>query len=87
MLDMQRLLTRSKTWADDATMVWATKKSCGLQLPGILLLGEERLPNKSEDVYLGVSLGPKGVTDSRLVERIQCATKVLNRIRTTTSRW
>lgn len=87
LLDMQCLLSRSKTWADEVKMVGATQKSCGLKTTDILFLGEEHIPNKNEDMYLCVSLGPKAVTDARLVKRIQCATNILKRIRTTTSRW
>lgn len=44
LLDMQRMLTSSKKWADKVGMESATHKSCGLQLPGVLLLGGKGPP-------------------------------------------
>lgn len=37
LLDMQRLLFRSKAWAHKFNITWAIHKSCGLQLPGIVM--------------------------------------------------
>lgn len=84
---MQDLLTDSGAWATSVQMTWAVQKSYGIQLPGAVTLSGTPLPDKDIVDYLGVSLGPQGVTAHRLTARINAAMIMLQTIMRITRTW
>lgn len=87
MLDMQQLLDTAEAWAKKVTMEWAIKKSCDLSLHGLVTLNGGALPDKEEEIYLGVSFDARRVTDSKLIERIKLALQLLRTLRNITKTW
>lgn len=85
--EMQQLLNTSISWSDEVGMEWTIHKSCGINLPFTLSLKGDALPNRNHATYLGVSLGPHGVTDDKLRERIQAAHHKLRKLRRITGPW
>lgn len=61
-------------------MTWSAKTLYGIQLPGPAIFGGSPLQAKDMVEYLRVSLGPKGVTAHRLIERVNSAIKMLQTI-------
>lgn len=78
---LQDGLNRSAQWAVDMRMQWAVSKSCGIQLPEHVTLAGEELPDKREEVYLGISLNRNAVTDSKLLSRIAAGQAMLGKLR------
>lgn len=87
LIDIQRVVCSSNSWAENFRMKWGIQNSCGLRIPGISLLGSETLPDKYEETYLGVSFGPRRVTDRKLVERLNSALTALRRQQKTAESW
>lgn len=85
--DLQTLLTESETWARKHDMVWSVAKSFGLDLPRPVQLDGQRLEDKIEAAYLGVTINKRNVTDTRLILRIAAAKKILHKIRRLTHNW
>lgn len=87
MADLQHGLDLSGGWASRQRMSWAVRKSFGLRLPSAAILAVAELPNKHEEIYLGVSLGPKGVTDTQFLARIAAGISMLALVRLVTDGW
>lgn len=85
--DMQEMVTSCETWAKKFQMKWAVEKSCGIMVPFPLKMDDSTLPNTSTATYLGVSLGPYGLTDQNLCERICSAKRKLHRLIRLTRNW
>lgn len=62
-------------------MEWAVQNSCGIQLPINLTLNGAHLPDKVEEVYLGVSLGKCSITETQLLKRTRTGLHVLGNVR------
>lgn len=87
LIDMQRLLDKSEKSTTKSQMEWAITQSCGLKLQVLVQLMGQPLPDKLEEVYMGGSVNPKGVTDTKLVERLEGALSLLATLRDVTWRW
>lgn len=85
--DMQAALIMSSTWATEHRMEWSAQKSCTIRLPTTIQLNGNSLQQKQEEFYLGLTLGPRGVTDTKLLERLQAATNMLATLRRITRTW
>lgn len=85
--EMQNILNTSTNWADDVGMQWTIEKSCGIMLPFSLTMKGKDLPDRNLVTYLGVTLGPHGVTDHKLCERIHAANSKLRKLVRVTRSW
>lgn len=85
--NMQDGLEQLTRWAEQTYMQWAVSKSCGIRLPGRVTLAGEDLPQKEEDIYLGISLGHRSVTDSKLLSRVAAGRAMLSKLRRCIQRW
>lgn len=86
-VDMQRLLQTSESWATKVQMEWGASKSCGIKLHGLVKILGQTLQDRDEDFYLGVSFNHRGVTGSKLVDRLNGSLRLLATLRTVTARW
>lgn len=68
-------------------MLWSVNQSYSIELPEPVLLEGEPLSDRAHVAYLGSSLGPRGVTDHRLIDRINAAITLLLTIMRVTSTW
>lgn len=85
--NMQTALDMSTSWADEHGMEWSVQKSCIIGLRTSMKLNGQQLQQKEEDIYLGVSMGPRGVTDTKLLQRLHAATNMLATLRRVTRTW
>jgi len=67
---LQELLDIASFWAPTNRMTWGLPKSFGLGLAKQLTLAGEKMQNKDELEYLGVSITRQGVSASRLLRRV-----------------
>lgn len=87
LVHMQNALDMSSAWAHEYKMEWSVHKSCTIQLPTTMHLNGKLLKQKQEEIYLGVSLGRRGVTDTKLLDRLNAATNMLATLRRITRTW
>lgn len=69
-------LVRAETWASNNGMQWNARKSSTIGLEG-LKLGHDTIERVDNTVYLGVSMSRHGITQHKLLERIQAASNQL----------
>lgn len=85
--EMQHLLNESYDWASRTGMSWALPKCFGISLPSPVQIAGHTLASKDEGIILGVSLGARGVTHTKLLARLDAGRRMMFLIRTATRRW
>lgn len=84
---MQHTINSATSWSDEHRMTWTIEKSFSISLPFQVQLHNAPLTDAAEVTYLGVSLGPDGLTDDKLLQRIYKAQQILGKITRVTGRW
>lgn len=65
---MQQSFDVASSWASDCKMNWSTTKSCVIELPSSAILEGVTLATKEEEKYLGICLGARGLTETKLLK-------------------
>lgn len=68
--EIQKLTDKEMNWASANGMEWTVEKSSGIALPFQVWLNNRNLTNAEQVPYLGVSLGPHGLTEHKLLDRL-----------------
>lgn len=84
---LQALLDQSTQWAEDARKKWSPTKSYGIALPGHVHLAGETLQSGDYATYLGISLGPRGVTHHKLLDPLDKDLTMLAALKRITTPW
>lgn len=64
---LQESINNAQTWAEEHATVWNIAKSFGLQLPASTTVSGQKLPDRMESTYMGVTFTKKGVTEIKLI--------------------
>ena len=84
---LQNMLNGASEWGTEYMMKWAVPKCHALSLPGPVYMNAQQIPSTDEASHLGVTIRKHGVSDTRLLSRIQSAFGKLCQIRRVTNDW
>lgn len=84
---MQNMLDSCVRWSTKVQMDWTVQKCSAIGVPTPISIQGIEIPSQDHPTYLGVSMGNHGLTEHRLLQRMEAVSGMLDKLRRVVGSW